>query len=86
MLHFFTSSEYVAAENVRVKSRVRNNERSITGAADLYRGEAKSQLSYRLTNYRATFISASVSKANERCFAELRRSSSKTLTGLQLKV
>ena len=41
MLHFFTSSEYVAAENVRVKSRVRNNERSITGAADLYRGEAK---------------------------------------------
>jgi len=69
MLHF-TSSEYVAAENVRVKSRVRNNERSITGAADLYRGEVKSQLSYRLTNYRATFISASVSKANERYFAE----------------
>ena len=51
-------------------SKVRSNERSITGAADLYRGEAKSQLSYRLTNYRATFISASVTKANERCFAE----------------
>ena len=51
-------------------SKVRNNERSITGAADLYRGEAKSQLSYRLTNYCATFISASVTRANERCFAE----------------
>jgi len=51
-------------------SKVRNKERSITGAADLYRGEAKSQLSYRLTNYRATFISASVSKANERYIAE----------------
>ena len=69
MLHCFTSSEYVAAGNVRVKSRERNNERSITDAADLYRGEAKSQLSYRL-NCPATFISASVSKANERCFAE----------------
>ena len=51
-------------------SKVRNNERSITGAADLYRGKAKSQLSYRLTNYRATFISASVTRTNERCFAE----------------
>ena len=69
MLHF-TSSEYVAAENVRVKSRVRNNERSITGAADLHRGEAKSQLSCRLTNYRATLISASVTRANERYFAQ----------------
>ena len=39
-------------------------------AADLYRGEAKSQLSYRLTKYRATFISASVTRANERRFAE----------------
>ena len=55
---------------MRVKSRVRNNERSITGAADLYRGEAKSQLSDRLTNYRSTFSFASVSKANERYFAE----------------
>ena len=51
-------------------SKVHNNERSITGAADLYRGEAKSQLSYRLTNYRTTFISASVTRANELCFAE----------------
>jgi hypothetical protein len=70
MLVSFDSSEYVTAESLRAESRVRNNERSITGAAYLYRDEAKSQLSYRLTNYRATFISASVSKANERYFAE----------------
>ena len=70
MLVFFDGLEYVTAESLRAESRVRNNKRSITSSADLYRGKANSQLSYRLTKYRAKFISASVSKANERYFAE----------------
>jgi len=45
MLVFFYSSEYVTAESLLAESRVRNNERSITGSADLYRGKANSQLS-----------------------------------------
>ena len=45
MLVFFDSWEYVTAESLRAESRVRNNERSITGSADLYRGKANSQLS-----------------------------------------
>ena len=51
-------------------SKVRSNERSITGTADLYRGKANSQLSFGLANYHATFISASVLRANERYSAE----------------
>jgi len=39
MIIFFDSSEYVTAESLRAESRVRNNERSITGSADLYRGK-----------------------------------------------
>jgi len=40
MLDFSAGSEYVTAENVRVAYRMRNNERSITGSAGLYKGEA----------------------------------------------
>ena len=51
-------------------SKVRINERSITGTADLYRGEANSQLSFGLANYHATFILLALYRANERCSAE----------------
>ena len=39
MLNFSTGSEYITAESVRGVSRMRNNERSITGSAGLYKGE-----------------------------------------------
>ena len=36
---FFAGSEYVTVESVRVSSRMRNNERSMTDSARLYKSE-----------------------------------------------
>ena len=37
---FSAGSEYVTVESVRVSSRMRNNERSMTDSAGLYKSEA----------------------------------------------